>query len=174
MTPSRLRVLIPQDEIGQHLKRLAWEIRRDYRDTEPVVIGILKGAFVFMADLVRLLDFPLQVDFVRVESYGAGTRPSGPPRFTLRPHLPLAGRHVLVVEDIVDTGHTTAAVLRDLARQKPASLRLCALLSKPSRRETPVVITYLGMNISNVFVVGYGLDAAERYRNLPHLGVLGE
>lgn len=173
MTSSRLRVLIPQDEISRLLGRLAEEVSRDYRDSDPVVIGILKGAFIFMADLVRLLDFPVQVDFVRVASYGAGTRPGGQPRLTLRPHLPLAGRQVLVVEDIVDTGHTTAAVLRYLERQRPASLRLCALLSKPSRRETPVVINYLGTNIPDLFVVGYGLDAAERHRNLPYIAVLG-
>ena len=172
MTTPPPRILIPQDEIAQLLRRLAWEIRRDYLGKDLVAIGILKGAFIFMADLVRLLDLPLQVDFVRVASYGGGTRPTTAPRFSLRPHLPLAGRHLLVVEDIVDTGRTTTAVLRYLATQRPASVRLCALLSKPSRREVPVVINYLGTNIPDLFVVGYGLDAAEQHRNLPHIAHL--
>lgn len=172
MTTPRLRPLIPQDEIAQLLRRLAWELRRDYLGEDLVVIGILKGAFIFMADLVRMLDLPLQVDFVRAASYGGGVRPTTAPRFLLRPHLPLAGRHLLVVEDIVDTGRTTSAVLRYLARRRPASMRLCALLSKPSRREVPVVINYLGATIPDLFVVGYGLDAAEEHRNLPYIAYL--
>ena len=172
MTTPPPRLLIPQDEIAQLLRRLAWELRRDYLGKDLVVVGILKGAFVFMADLVRLLDLPLQVDFVRVASYGAGVRPTSAPRFSLRPHLPLIGRHLLVVEDIVDTGRTTSSVLRYLDRQRPASLRLCALLSKPSRREVPVVINYLGAAIPDLFVVGYGLDAAEQHRNLPYIAYL--
>ncbi len=154
------------------MTRLASEIGRDYRDKNPLLVGILKGSFVFMADLVRALDFPLELDFIRLSSYGGGTQSSGSIIIEQRLRSSVRGRHVLVVEDIVDTGITVAFLLDHLKRKKPASLALCALLDKPSRRRVPVTINYLGTTVPDKFLVGYGLDFNEKYRNLPDVCVL--
>lgn len=169
----KLELLIPREEIAQAISRLATEIRRDYQRKAPLLVGVLRGAFVFLADLVRELEIPLSIDFVEVESYRATTS-MGVVRITHEVSLPVQGRHVLVVEDIVDTGRTTSHLLEHLRRREPASLRLCALLDKPSRREVPVTIDYLGFTVPDRFLVGYGLDMDQQYRQLPAIYALEE
>ena len=167
-------MLIPQAEIASAVARLASAIARDYRKKNPLLLGILKGSFVFMADLVRKLDFPLEVDFIRLSSYGSGQQTQGRVKVVQGLRLAVRGRHVLVVEDIVDTGITVAFLLEYLKKKKPASLRLCALTDKPSRRRVPVTIDYKGLTVPDKFLVGYGLDYDEKYRNLPDICVLEE
>ncbi len=171
------------------MQRLASEVRRDYspahflrqaqdergkalKGTPPLLVGILRGAFIFMADLVRALDMPVTVDFVRISTYGSGTRSSGKPRIAQGASSVIRGQHVLVVEDIVDTGITTRFLLDYLLKRGAASAKLCALLSKPDRRRVEVNIDYLGFTVPDVFVVGYGLDYAQQYRHLPDICVL--
>ena len=154
------------------VNRLAAEIRRDYQDKSPLLIGILKGSFVFMADLVRQLNFPLEVDFIRLSSYGRGKESSGEVRVVQGLRSPVRGRHVLVVEDIVDSGLTTSFLLDYLKGKKPASLKLCTLTEKPDRRQVPVVIDYLGLTVPDEFLIGYGLDWDEKFRNLPDICIL--
>jgi len=167
--PSRLKKLITSDEIDSAVQRLASEIKRDYRRKNPLLIGILKGSFVFMADLVRKLDIPLEVDFVRLSSYGSGTETSGKIRITGRLNQSVKDRHVIVVEDIIDTGLTTSYFLHYVKKEKPASAALCALTEKPARRRISVKIDYLGFTVPNKFIVGYGIDWNEKYRNLPDI-----
>ena len=168
MSP-KLKKLIKSQEIDSAVQRLASELSRDYRGKNPLLIGILKGSFIFMADLVRRLDMPLEVDFVRLSSYGSGTESSGRIKILGRLNKPVEGRHVIVVEDIIDTGLTTAYFLRYIKRHKPASAALCALTEKPSRRRVDVKIGYLGFTVPNKFIVGYGIDYNEKYRNLPDI-----
>ena len=169
MAQPKLRVCLPRAEIKAAVNRLAAEITGDYKDKHPILIGVLKGAFVFMSDLVRLLDFSLDVDFIRLSSYGKGTQTSGKVRVVQGLRSPVRGRDVLVIEDIVDSGFTTAFLLDYLRKKKPASLRLCALTDKPSRRQVPVNIDYLGFTVPDEFLVGYGLDYNEKFRNLPDI-----
>ena len=152
--------------------KLAAEISRDYQDKYPLLIGILKGSFVFMADLVRLLDFPLEVDFIRLSSYGRGKESSGKINIVQGLRSQVTDRDVLVIEDIIDTGLTVAFLMDYLRKKKPASLKLCALTDKPSRRQVPVTIDYLGFTVPDKFIVGYGLDWDEKFRNLPDICVL--
>jgi hypoxanthine phosphoribosyltransferase len=168
----QLKILISRDEIAKAVDRLASEIERDYQGKQPLLIGILKGSFVFMADLIRQLDLPLELDFVRLSSYGAARESSGRVRVIQGAKTPIKGRDVLVIEDIVDTGITTAFLLDYLRKRKPASLKLCALTDKPSRRRVPVPIDYLGFPVPNKFIVGYGLDCDQRFRNLPDIYAL--
>ena len=154
------------------VNRLAAKIRRDYQDKSPLLVGILKGSFVFMADLVRQLDFPLEVDFIRLSSYGRGKESSGKVKVVPGLRSSVRGRHVLVVEDIVDSGLTTSFLLDYLKGKKPASVKLCALTEKPARRQVPVVIDYLGLTVPDEFLIGYGLDWDEKFRNLPDICVL--
>jgi len=167
-----LRVLIPRAEIASAVARLAAEISRDFRDKNPLLIGILTGSFVFMADLIRCVDFPLELDFIRLSSYGHGMQSSGSIRVEQRLRSAAKGRHVLVIEDIIDTGITVTFLLDYLKKRHPASLGLCALLDKPSRRRVPVAIDYLGITVPDKFLVGYGLDFNEKYRNLPDVCVV--
>jgi hypoxanthine phosphoribosyltransferase len=171
---SRPEVLIPGAEIAAAIDRLAAEIRRDYAGKEPLLLGILKGSFMFMADLVRRLDFPLEIDFVRLSSYGKGTESSGKINIVQGLRSAVKGKDVLVVEDIIDTGLTVAYLLDYLRKKRPASLRLCTLLDKPSRRQAPLVIDYLGFSVPNRFIVGYGIDWNEKYRYLPDVCALGD
>ena len=164
-----MHCLFPRAEIAASVSRLAEEITRDYHDKNPLLIGILKGVFVFMADLVRLLDFPLEVEFVGLSSYGSGRQTSGEVKVVQGLRSPVKGREVLVIEDIVDTGFTTSFLLDYLKKRKPASLRLCSLTDKPSRRQTSVTIDYLGFTVPDKFLVGYGLDYDEKFRNLPEI-----
>jgi hypoxanthine phosphoribosyltransferase len=160
------RVIIPQEKIRQAVAKLAAEIRRDYQGKQPLLIGILKGSFVFMADLVRELGLPVEVDFVKLSSYGSGTETSGKVKVVQGLKTLIKGRDVLVVEDIVDTGLTVSFLTDYLRKKKPASLRLCALTDKPSRHEVPVTIDYLGFTVPDKFIVGYGIDWNEKFRHL--------
>ena len=166
---ANLQVLLSRHEIAAAVAKLAAEITRDYREKRPLLIGILKGSFIFMADLVRLLDFPLEIEFVRLSSYGRGRETSGQIKLVQALRTPLKGRDVLVIEDIVDTGLTTAFVIDYLRKKKPASLKLCVLADKPARRRVPVTIDYLGITVPDKFIVGYGLDCDEQYRQLPDI-----
>jgi len=170
----KLKILFGRKEIAATVKRLAVEINRDYQGKNPLLIGILKGSFIFMADLVRLLVFPLEVDFIRLSSYGSGRESSGKIKVMQGLSTPVKGRDVLVIEDIVDTGLTVAFLLDYLRKKRPSSLKLCALTNKPSRRRVPLTIDYLGFTVPNKFLVGYGLDCDQKYRNLPDICALEE
>ena len=173
-TEPRPEILFSSVEIAATVDRLANEIRRDYSGRNPLLVGILKGSFMFMADLIRRFDFPLEVEFVRLSSYGRGTESSGKISVVQGLRAPIRGREVLVIEDIIDTGRTTAFLLEYLQKKKPASLRLCCLVDKPSRRQVPVTIDYLGFTVPNKFIVGYGIDWNEKFRNLPDICILEE
>ena len=163
------RILFRREEIEATVKRLAAEIRRDYQGKHPLLIGVLKGSFMFTADLIRLLDFPLEVEFIRLSSYGDSKESSGRIKVVQGLRSPIKGRDVLVIEDIVDTGLTISFLLDYLWKRKPASLKLCALTDKPSRRQVPVTIDYLGFTVPNKFIVGYGIDWDEKFRYLPDI-----
>ncbi|MGC8777225.1 MAG: hypoxanthine phosphoribosyltransferase [Candidatus Caldatribacteriaceae bacterium] len=167
------RVLISEEELNRKVKELGEQITRDYQGKEIRVVGILRGAFIFMADLVRNIRVPLSVDFMSISSYGEESESSGIVRILKDLDKPITHKHVLVVEDIVDTGLTLRHLREVLATREPASLRVCALLNKEERRVVQdLKIDYLGFTIPNQFVVGYGLDFAERYRNYPFIFVL--
>jgi len=171
---DNLQILFSREEIETAVKRLAGEIEKDYQDKNPLVIGILKGSFIFMADLVRLLDFPLEVEFVGLSSYGRGRTTAGKLKVVRGLRSQVTGRDLLVVEDIVDTGQSVAFLIDYLRKKKPASLRLCVLTDKPSRRQAEVAVDYLGFTVPDRFLVGYGLDFDEKYRNLPDIRALRE
>ena len=166
---SQPKVLFTEGEIKQAVAKLAAEIRQDYQGKQPLLIGILKGSFVFMADLIRQLNLPVEVDFVKLSSYGTGTETSGKVKVVQGLKTPIKDRDVLVIEDIVDTGLTISFLLDYLRKKKPASLRLCALTDKPSRRQVPVTIDYLGFTVPDKFIVGYGIDWNEKFRYLPDI-----
>jgi len=168
----KLSVLFTKDEIEATVNRLAAEIRQDYLTKHPILIGILKGSFMFLADLIRQLDFPLEIEFAQLSSYGRGKESAGKIKVVHDVQSEVKGRHVLLIEDIVDTGLTTGFLLDYLGKKKPASVKLCALTDKPSRRQTPVTIDYRGLTVPDKFIVGYGLDWDERFRNLPDICVL--
>jgi hypoxanthine phosphoribosyltransferase len=168
----QLKILISRDEIAKAVDRLACEINRDYQGKKPLLIAVLKGSFVFMADLIRQLDLPLELDFVRLSSYGAARESSGKVKVIQGVKTPIKGKDVLVVEDIVDTGITISFLLDYLRKKKPASLKLCVLTHKPSRRRVPVPIDYLGFTVPDKFIAGYGLDFDEKFRNLPDIYTL--
>ncbi|MBI4181026.1 MAG: hypoxanthine phosphoribosyltransferase [Chloroflexi bacterium] len=167
-----LQVLFRREEIAATVERLAAEIRQDYQGRHPLLIGILKGSFIFMADLVRRLNFPLEVEFIRLSSYGRGRASSGKVKLVQGLRSEVKGRDVLVIEDIVDSGLTIAFLLDYLRKRKPASLKLCALADKPSCRQVPVAIDYLGFTVPDKFLVGYGLDRDEQFRYLPDISVV--
>lgn len=166
------RVLLAEDELAGLVGGLAARLEQDYAGREPVVVGALTGAAIFCADLVRRLRLPLTLDFVSVSSYGLSAVSSGEVKWSKQLSLDIRGREVILVEDIVDTGETLARLQDALRAQSPASLVTCALLNKPSRRRVRVDVDYLGIDIPDEFVVGYGLDYAQRFRNLPYVGVL--
>lgn len=165
-------VLLTEEEIQARVRELGVQLTAAYEGLEPVLISVLKGSIVFLADLVRGVELPLSIDIMEVSSYGAATETSGQVRILKDLSNPIEGRHVLVVEDIIDTGLTLNYLLRYLRDKAPASLRICCLLDKPARRLTEIPIDYIGFTIPDRFVVGYGLDYGERYRNLPYIGVL--
>jgi hypoxanthine phosphoribosyltransferase len=165
-------VLLTEDQIQARVSELGAQLNGDYAGLEPVLISVLKGSIVFLADLVRGMELPLSIDIMEVSSYGAATETSGQVRILKDLSNPIEGRHVIVVEDIIDTGLTLNYLLRYLREKGPASLRICCLLDKPARRLTEIPIDYVGFTIPDRFVVGYGLDYGERYRNLPYVGVL--
>jgi len=166
--------LISAEAIAARVAELGAQITADYaaltRSSDVVVIGVLKGSVIFLADLVRQIAAPIFVDFIGISSYGDATVSSGVVQITQDVSRPLEGKHVIVVEDIVDTGHTVHYLMENLATRRPASIKLCALLHKPERSERTVHIDYLGFTIPNKFVVGYGLDIAQQFRNLPFIG----
>ncbi len=168
-TPS---VLITEDQISKRVKELGEAITRDYQGKEVLCVGVLKGSILFFADLIREIRLPLQVDFLGASSYGAGTVSSGVVKITLDLSAPIAGKHVLLIEDIVDTGLTIRYLMENLRLRKPASIKLCSLLLKPTRLLYPIPVDYLGFTIDDRFVVGYGLDDIEYQRNLPYLGFI--
>jgi len=166
------RILITREEIAARVTELGEEISRDYDGKDPLLVGVLKGAVVFLADLMRAVEIPLACDFIAVSSYGASSRSSGVVKITADLSQSIVGRHVLLVEDIIDTGRTVAYLSRNLETRQPASLRICALLDKLERREVEVALDYVGFTIPNEFVVGYGLDYGGLYRNLFHIAAL--
>ena len=165
------KILITEERLARRSQSLAREITRDFRGRELVVVSLLNGTVLFLADLIRRLDLPLRLDFIGVSSYGAGTE-SGELVFTKELRLDVCGRDVLLVDDILDTGKTMSRVIPKLEALKPRRIRTCVLLDKPARRKFDVEADYVGFKIPDFFVVGYGLDFAERYRNLPFVGVL--
>jgi hypoxanthine phosphoribosyltransferase len=167
-------ILISKDRINDRVRELGAEITENYKDCDLVVVGILKGALMFMADLIRHIQIPVLMDFAVVSSYGASTETSGVVRILKDLDQPIEGKHVLIVEDIIDTGLTMHYLVRNLEARKPASVKVCTLLDKPSRRKVDIKPDYCGFSIPDKFVVGYGLDYAEYYRNLPQVGVLKE
>lgn len=166
------RIFINRRRIASAVARIGAEIRRDYREKNPLLIGILKGSFIFVADLVRKLDFPLEVEFIQLSSYGNSTRSSGQVTLLTDPCPDVSGRHVLIVEDIIDTGLTSRFLYQYFLERGAVSIKLCALLDKPSRRKESMAIDYLGFTVPDMFLVGYGLDYCEKYRNLPDLCIL--
>lgn len=166
------QILFSEEEIKDCVRRLADEINRDYAGKEPLVVGILQGSFVFLADLVRQITLPIRVEFMSVSSYGSGTESSGTLNIRLDLAEDIAGRDVILVEDILDSGNTLSRLIPNLLARGPASLKLCVLLDKPDRRVKEVPVEYLGYSIPDAFVVGYGLDYDQKYRNLPYVGIL--
>jgi hypoxanthine phosphoribosyltransferase len=166
------RVLISEDELRARVVELGSALARDYESDNPVLVGVLKGALVFMADLIRAMPIALTMDFIALSSYGGSTRSSGVVKLAADLSMPIEDRHVVIVEDIIDTGRTVAYLKRNLETRHPRSVRLCALLDKIERREADVDIDYLGFTIPNLFVVGYGLDHGGLFRNLPYIAAL--
>jgi hypoxanthine phosphoribosyltransferase len=167
-------ILVQQDDLAHRVRELGQEISRDYAGRDLFLVGVLKGAVFFLSDLMRHLQVPCEVDFMAVASYGSSTDTSGVVRILKDLDAPIQGREVLIVEDIVDSGLTLSYLLRTLRARNPASLEVCALLTKPERRKVELPIRYVGFEIPNRFAIGYGLDHAERYRNLPYVAVLNE
>jgi len=165
-------VLLTDAQIRTRVAELGAQLSQDFDGRDPVLVSVLKGSIIFLADLVRAMEIPLSVDLMEVSSYGASTESSGQVRILKDLSRPIEGRHVVVVEDIIDTGLTLNYLLRYLRDKGPASLGICCLLDKPARRLAPIEIDYRGFTIPDRFVIGYGLDYDERYRNLPYIGVL--
>ena len=172
MMPDVKEVLVPSSEIQDKVRELGERITDDYRGEKPLLIGVLRGAVVVMGDLMRNIDLQCEIDFMDISSYGSGTSSSGVVRILKDLEEDITDRHVLIVEDIIDTGLTLSYLLRSLLARKPASLEICALLSKPSRRRVDLDVKYLGFEVPDEFVVGYGLDYAGAYRNLPDICIL--
>jgi hypoxanthine phosphoribosyltransferase len=165
-------ILVQADELQHRITEMAAEVSRDYKGRDLLLIGVLKGAVFFLADLMRQLDVPCEVDFMAVSSYGSSTDSSGVVRILKDLDAPLEGRNVLIVEDIVDSGLTLQYLMRTLEARSPASIEVCALLTKPERRKVDTPARYVGFEIPDKFAIGYGLDYAERYRNLPYVATL--
>ncbi len=165
-------ILFTEEQLKQRCQELGAQITQDYAGQEVTLITILRGSYIFMADLSRCIDLKAEIDFMSISSYGAGTTSTGQVAITKDLSGAIAGKHVIVVEDILDTGNTLSYLLKLLEQRNPASIRLCTLLDKPDRRKKHVDVHYKGFTIPDEFVVGYGLDYAETYRNLPYIGVL--
>ena len=169
---AELEPMFTADRIARRVKELGTQIERDYEGKELVLLGVLKGSYIFISDLARAIDLPLSIDFIGLSSYGEATESSGIVKITSDLTRPIERKHVVIVEDIVDTGLTMRYLLDNMATRRPASVKLCTLLHKPSRVRTRIPIDYLGFEIEDRFVVGYGLDANDKYRNVPFIGVL--
>ena len=172
MNLDEVDVLFTQEQIQARVKELGQQITRDYQGQNLLVIGVLKGAFMFMADLIREIDLPLEIDFISVSSYGTSTVSSGEVRITKDLDRSVEGKSVLLVEDIVDTGLTLNYLEEIFKKRNPTNVKICCLLDKPSRRRSPVAAEYVGFTIEDLFVVGYGLDYAGKYRNYPAVCIL--
>jgi hypoxanthine phosphoribosyltransferase len=172
---ERIEMQLSAEQIATRVRELGAKITADYSGRELVLVGVLKGSWIFLADLARAITLPdLRIEFLGVQSYGDETKSSGVVQITFDLTKPIDGKHVVVVEDIVDTGLTMDYIIENLRTRRPASVRLCALLHKPSRMKKPCTIDYLGFTIPDLFVVGYGLDYAQKYRNLPYIGIMTE
>ena len=169
---ENVSVLIPEDKVEERISQLAEEISRDYAGKTVHLIGILKGSIFFICELAKRITVPVTMDFMSVSSYGAGTKSSGVVKLIKDLDEPINGKDVLIVEDIIDSGRTLSYLLKNLSSRQPASIRLCTMLDKPERREVDVEVDYQGFRIPDEFVIGYGLDYDQRYRNLPYIGVL--
>ncbi|MBE3593326.1 MAG: hypoxanthine phosphoribosyltransferase [Thermoanaerobacter sp.] len=165
-------ILITEEQLKEKVKELGQIITKDYQGKDLVLLGVLKGAIMFMADLSRAIDLPLSIDFMAVSSYGSSTQSSGIVKIIKDHDINIEGKDVLIVEDIIDSGLTLSYLRKTLLERKPRSLKICTILDKPERRETDVKVDYCGFKIPDKFVVGYGLDFDEKYRNLPFIGVL--
>jgi len=172
MTDDIAEVLVDEADLQRRIKEMGAEITAAYQDKNPLLVGVLKGSFMFMADLIRAIPIPVEVDFMATSAYGVDTKYSGVVRILMDLASNIANRHVLVVEDIVDTGWTLHYIAENLRTRGPASVRLCTLLDKPYRREVNIPLDFVGFTVKDVFVVGYGIDYAHGYRNLPFVGVL--
>jgi hypoxanthine phosphoribosyltransferase len=172
--PQIGEILVQPDDLKQKVRDLGAQVSVDYADRDLLLVCVLKGAVFFLADLMRHIDIPCEVDFMAVSSYGSETDSSGVVRILKDLDRPIAGRDVLIVEDIVDSGLTLQYLMRNLGAREPASLEVCALLTKPDRRKVELPTRYVGFEIPDKFVIGYGLDAAERYRNLPYVAALAD
>ena len=164
--------LVTPEDLQARVRELAAEVSADYEGREMLVVGVLKGAVFFIADLLRQLTVPCELDFMAVSSYGSSTHSSGVVRILKDLEMPIAGRHVLVVEDVIDSGLTLSYLLKNLASREPASLEICSLLTKPGHKRLNIPIRYVGFELPDAFVIGYGLDYSERWRNLPYIAVL--
>ncbi|MBR2831390.1 MAG: hypoxanthine phosphoribosyltransferase [Oscillospiraceae bacterium] len=166
------KIIYDTETLKARIAEMGKTITADYLDKDPIVIGVLKGAFVFMADLIRAIDTPCEVEFLGVSSYGSGTTTTGAVEITRDLGKDIEGRHVIIVEDILDSGVTLAYLKKYLANRCPASIRICTLLDKPARRQADITPDYVGFTCPDEFIVGFGLDYAERYRNLPYIAIL--
>jgi hypoxanthine phosphoribosyltransferase len=169
-----MKVLISKQRITKKVQELAARISRDYKGKKLVLVGILKGSFVFLSDLIRQMSIPLEIDFIQVSSYGASRVSSGVIKIKKDIDLPIVDKHVLLVEDIIDFGYTLDYLIKFLTHKKPKSVKVCVLLDKPSRRKVKVPIAYKGFTVPDEFIVGYGLDYAEKHRNLPEIRSIGK
>ena len=166
------RTLYSEPELRLRVRDLGYTLAADYQDKDPIIIGVLKGSFVFMADLIRAIDMPCQVEFLTVSSYGSKSESTGRPKITQDLDVDIEKRHVILVEDIVDSGQTLRYLLEYLKGYNPTSIEVCALFDKPDRRKIAISAKYTGFIVPDAFIVGYGLDFAEKYRNLPYVGIL--
>ena len=166
------KVLLSEETIAAKVKELGAQIAKDYADKNPLIVSVLRGSFVFMADLVRAIDVPCTADFMSVSSYGGGTTSSGEVKITKDFDVSIEGRHLIIVEDILDSGRTLSYLMKTLKARGAASIALCTFLDKPERRVVPVEVAYKGFTVPDAFIVGYGLDYDQKYRNLPYVGVL--
>lgn len=166
------KVLLSEEAIAAKVKELGAQIAKDYADKNPLIVSVLRGSFVFMADLVRAIDVPCTVDFMSVSSYGSGTTSTGEVKITKDFDVSIEGRHLIIVEDILDSGRTLSYLMKTLKARGAASIALCTFLDKPERRVVPVEVAYKGFTVPDAFIVGYGLDYDQKYRNLPYVGVL--
>ncbi|SDZ85148.1 hypoxanthine phosphoribosyltransferase [Desulfuromusa kysingii] len=174
MAEQNRKILFSRERIAAEIKRLGQEISQDYGDEEIMLVGVLKGSFLFIADLIREIKSPSVVDFVRLASYGSGTQTSGIIEFRKELEMPITDRHVIVIEDIVDSGYTLECLYNKLLLQKPRSLKICTLIDKRARREVAIEADYIGISMDDGFIIGYGLDHDEKYRNLPDIYIVEE
>ncbi|NOY12771.1 MAG: hypoxanthine phosphoribosyltransferase [Deltaproteobacteria bacterium] len=174
MPEQNRRILFTREKIATEVRRLGQEISRDYGDQEIMLVGVLKGSFLFLADLIREIETPTVVDFVRLASYGSGTQTSGIIEFRKELEMPIRDRDVIIVEDIVDSGYTLECLYNKLLLQQPRSLKICTLIDKRARREVDIEADYVGISMDDGFIIGYGLDHDERYRNLPDIYLVEE